>query len=131
VGGSNIESTGYYGKGGWGVYANEEPPSKSKASVMNRGGTRCNNCPGKGCYACPLYPVGEHPTYLANKAKREEKRAKRKAKKAQATNCIEQLDISVGTGAYIQNEDFSSLFSDDLSSFSDDSYSDFTEETTD
>ena len=62
VGGSNIESTGYFGKGGWGVYANQEMPSKSKASVMNRGGSRCNNCPGRGCYECPLYPVGEHPT---------------------------------------------------------------------
>jgi len=46
VGGSNIESTGWSGRGGWGVYANVEPPGKSKASIMNEGGMRCNNCPG-------------------------------------------------------------------------------------
>ena len=43
VGGSNIETTGYFGKGGWGVYANEAPPTKSKASIMNRGEMRCND----------------------------------------------------------------------------------------
>ena len=115
VGGSNIESTGYFGKGGWGVYANVEMPTKSKASVMNNGAMRCNNCPGRGCYECPLYPVGEHPTYLENAAKREAKKAARKAK--QATNCIEAMNMNdnSGLGGTIENVDFSDLFSDDSS----------------
>ena len=118
VSGSNIESTGYFGKGGWGVYANDDRPlGASQASVMQNGGSRCNNCPGKGCYECPLYPVGEHPTYLARLEKKAARKAKAKAR--QATNCIEAMDA--GAGGMILNEDSGSLFSEEYdSSFSTD-----------
>lgn len=52
VGGNFIESASvqtYYGrKDGVGG-------GPSKASIMNSGAMRCNNCPGKGCANCPLY----------------------------------------------------------------------------
>ena len=113
VSGSNIESSGYFGKGGWGVYANDDRPLG--ASQASNGGSRCNNCPGKGCYECPLYPVGEHPTYLARLEKKAARKAKAKAR--QATNCIEAMDA--GAGGMILNEDFGSLFSEEYdSSFS-------------
>ena len=29
---------------------------------------RCNNCPGKGCYDCPMFGVGENPIYQKRRA---------------------------------------------------------------
>ena len=113
VGGSNIEATGYEGRGGWGVYANEAAPQgPSKASIMS-GGTRCNNCPGRGCRDCPLYGVGQNPEYERRKKARK---AKRKMKSAG------QID-SLGVGNSLSDDvDLSKVFSDD--SFTDDT--DFT-----
>ncbi len=76
--------------------------------------------PGRGCYACPLYPTGQHPTYLKKQAEKENKKRARKAAKAsQATDCITPLLTSE---AYESEVDLSSIFSDtfddDTSTFS-------------
>lgn len=116
VGGSNIESTGWNGKGGWGVYANVEQPGKSKASIMN-GGTRCNNCPGRGCRTCPLYGVGENPEYARKKASR---RAKKKATSATMID-------TVGAGVSLEDDiDLSTIFTDDTT----DSFTETTDDRT-
>ena len=39
--------------------------------------SRCNNCPSRGCKNCPMYGVGDNPEFK----KKEEERAKRKAKR--------------------------------------------------
>ena len=121
VGGSNIEATGYYGKGGWGVYANEEAPSgRSKASIM-QGGTRCNNCPGRGCRDCPLYGVGENPEYARKKAARK---ARRKAKSGGMID-------SLGAGTSLSDDvDLSTIFSDGITSDFTDSFTTDDETTT-
>jgi len=69
---------------------------------------------GRGCYACPLYPTGEHPTYLKKAAEREAKKRARKA--SQATDCITPL-MTDGS-AYENDVDLSSIFSDDDSTLS-------------
>jgi ferredoxin len=111
VGGSNIEATGYYGSGGWGVYANQgRPSSESKASIM-KGGTRCNNCPGRGCRTCPLYGVGQNPEYARKKAARKTKR------KSNAATMIDSL----GPGNSLSEDiDLTSIFSGDSYTNSDD-----------
>ena len=114
VGGSNIESTGWNGRGGWGVYANMEQPGKSKASIMS-GGTRCNNCPGRGCRSCPLYGVGENPEYARKKAARK---AKRKATSAM------MIDGVGASNSLSDDVDLSTIFTDD-------SFTDTFTETTD
>ena len=50
--------------------------SFSKATAFDTGGTRCTNCPSRGCNACPMFGVGENPVYLERKAKREEMKQK-------------------------------------------------------
>ena len=37
-------------------------------------GTRCNNCPSRGCASCPMFGVGKNPVYLQRLASREEKK---------------------------------------------------------
>jgi len=110
VGGSNIESTGWSGRGGWGVYANMEPPGKSKASIMNGGGMRCNNCPGRGCRDCPLYGVGENPEFSRKKAARKAK------KKAKSGTMIDSLGSA---NSLSDDVDLSSIFSDETGTDSD------------
>ena len=111
VGGSNIEATGYYGSGGWGVYANQgRPSSQSKASIM-KGGTRCNNCPGRGCRTCPLYGVGQNPEYARKKAARKTKRQ---------SNAATMID-SLGPGNSLSDDiDLTSIFSGDSYTNTDD-----------
>ena len=41
-------------------------------------GTRCNNCPSRGCYDCPMYGVGKNPEYEKKEQQRKERLAKRK-----------------------------------------------------
>jgi len=118
VSGSNIESTGWNGRGGWGVYAKTETPGKSKASIMTGGGMRCNNCPGRGCKSCPLYGVGENPEFARKKAARKAK------KKAVSSTMIDSL----GAANSLSDEiDLSTIFSDDLTDT--DSFTDTSEDT--
>lgn len=39
---------------------------------------RCNNCPTRGCYNCPMYGVGKNPEFEKKEAARKERIAKRK-----------------------------------------------------
>jgi ferredoxin len=41
-------------------------------------GTRCNNCPTRGCANCPMYGVGLNPEYQKKEKLRKERMAKRK-----------------------------------------------------
>lgn len=45
--------------------------ARRKTKVMDSGVIRCEDCPGRGCQACPLYGVGENPAYLEKKSMRE------------------------------------------------------------
>ena len=45
--------------------------------ISSNKGSRCNNCPSKGCKDCPMYGVGSNPVFK----EREEKRLARIAKK--------------------------------------------------
>mmetsp|Transcript_2713 Transcript_2713/g.4684 ORF Transcript_2713/g.4684 Transcript_2713/m.4684 type:complete len:213 (+) Transcript_2713:49-687(+) len=48
--------------------------SATKAKFYDNAGTRCNNCPSRGCAQCPMFGVGENPIYLERKAAREQRR---------------------------------------------------------
>ena len=41
-------------------------------------GSRCNNCPSRGCRTCPMYGVGKNPEYEQREKERKERSAKRK-----------------------------------------------------
>jgi ferredoxin len=43
-------------------------------------GSRCNNCPSRGCADCPMYGVGKNPYFEAKEKARKEKLARRKLK---------------------------------------------------
>ena len=43
-------------------------------------GSRCNNCPSRGCADCPMYGVGKNPYFEAKEKTRKEKAARRKLK---------------------------------------------------
>jgi ferredoxin len=43
-------------------------------------GSRCNNCPSRGCADCPMYGVGKNPYFEAKEKARKEKVARRKLK---------------------------------------------------
>jgi ferredoxin len=43
-------------------------------------GSRCNNCPSRGCADCPMYGVGKNPYFEAKEKARKEKAARRKLK---------------------------------------------------
>lgn len=46
-----------------------------RTTVMDSGIMRCEDCPGRGCAACPMYGVGENPEYIRKKKLREAKQA--------------------------------------------------------
>lgn len=41
-------------------------------------GSRCSNCPSRGCYDCPMYGVGENPEFEKKEKARKQKIAKRR-----------------------------------------------------
>jgi ferredoxin len=43
-------------------------------------GSRCNNCPSRGCADCPMYGVGKNPYFEAKEKARKEKLARKKLK---------------------------------------------------
>jgi len=43
-------------------------------------GSRCNNCPSKGCEDCPMFGVGKNPAFQKREEERKQKQAKRKVK---------------------------------------------------
>jgi ferredoxin len=40
--------------------------------------SRCNNCPSRGCYNCPMYGVGKNPEFERKEKLRKERMAKRR-----------------------------------------------------
>jgi len=44
-------------------------------------GSRCNNCPSRGCKDCPMYGVGKNPYFEKKEQERKEKAARRRMKK--------------------------------------------------
>ena len=41
-------------------------------------GTRCNNCPSRGCKNCPMYGIGKNPEFERREKERKRKREERK-----------------------------------------------------
>jgi ferredoxin len=41
-------------------------------------GTRCNNCPSRGCKSCPMYGVGLNPDFLKKEQERKDRIAKKR-----------------------------------------------------
>lgn len=41
-------------------------------------GTRCNNCPSRGCQTCPMYGVGKNPVFEKKEKERKERLAKKR-----------------------------------------------------
>mmetsp|Transcript_56974 Transcript_56974/g.130830 ORF Transcript_56974/g.130830 Transcript_56974/m.130830 type:complete len:299 (-) Transcript_56974:125-1021(-) len=52
----------------------QEFAATSFATKAFSSGVRCGNCPGRGCSECPMFGVGENPTYLQRKRRREKRR---------------------------------------------------------
>ena len=52
------------------------PETKAKYYGSLAMGTRCNNCPSRGCSMCPMFGVGQNPVYQKRVAAREEKKAR-------------------------------------------------------
>ena len=49
-------------------------------------GSRCNNCPSRGCKDCPMYGVGRNPAFEKREAERKEKLAKRRVEDERKLN---------------------------------------------
>lgn len=43
-------------------------------------GSRCNNCPSKGCKECPMYGIGKNPYFEKREQERKEKRITKRIK---------------------------------------------------
>ena len=41
-------------------------------------GSRCNNCPSRGCKTCPMYGVGQNPEFQRKEKERKARDAKRR-----------------------------------------------------
>lgn len=58
--------------------------------ISSNKGYRCNNCPTKGCYECPMFSVGGgNPNYIA---KRKEMARRRKERKMAALKDLNAID---------------------------------------
>jgi len=85
------------------------PETKAKHYGSLSMGTRCNNCPGRGCAECPMFGVGENPEYQRRVKMREEKRAASGATRAaeaekQRASVIDEL-LSADYNAEATEED--------------------------
>ena len=52
------------------------PPQQISGNM----GSRCNNCPSRGCRTCPMYGVGKNPEYERKEKVRKENLAKKRIK---------------------------------------------------
>jgi ferredoxin len=64
------------------------PPQRISGNM----GSRCNNCPSRGCKDCPMYGVGKNPVFEAKELERKQRMAKRKLR-AQRENEQKQVDL--------------------------------------
>ncbi|CAM9691971.1 unnamed protein product [Chrysoparadoxa australica] len=62
-------------------------------TISGNQGSRCGNCPSRGCYRCPMYGVGFNPEFLAKKEKLEARKKEklRLEKLAQDDSSITEL----------------------------------------
>ena len=73
----NIDFNNYAAfKRGWTGQEVAVPETKAKYYGSLAMGTRCNNCPSRGCAQCPMFGVGQNPIYLRREAEREERKKK-------------------------------------------------------
>ncbi|CAN0106716.1 unnamed protein product [Scytosiphon promiscuus] len=62
--------------------------------ISGNQGMRCDNCPSRGCYECPMFSVGNNPEYTKRKEERKAKRlAKRKKEREELTGEIKSADL--------------------------------------
>lgn len=75
---ARLVSQGEYG--GLGLSHRVGGPNSFTApqKISGNMGTRCNNCPTRGCANCPMYGVGLNPEYQRKEKLRKERMAKRK-----------------------------------------------------
>jgi ferredoxin len=75
---ARLVSQGEYG--GLGLSHRVGGPNSFTApqKISGNMGTRCNNCPTRGCANCPMYGVGLNPEYQKKEKLRKERMAKRK-----------------------------------------------------
>mmetsp|Transcript_5134 Transcript_5134/g.7149 ORF Transcript_5134/g.7149 Transcript_5134/m.7149 type:complete len:395 (-) Transcript_5134:667-1851(-) len=63
-------SSGYQAKyGGGAVFTDQQ-------IISGNMGSRCNNCPSRGCKNCPMFGVGKNPDFIKKEEKRKERLAK-------------------------------------------------------
>lgn len=61
-------------------------------SISGNMGSRCNNCPTRGCKSCPMYGVGKNPEY-EKREKRREERALKKRIRNQRESAEKSVDL--------------------------------------
>ncbi|CAN0388559.1 unnamed protein product, partial [Pylaiella littoralis] len=63
-------------------------------TISGNQGMRCENCPSRGCYACPMFGVGNNPDYTKRKAERKAKRmALRRKEKEELSGEIKTAEL--------------------------------------
>ncbi|KAL7541926.1 hypothetical protein ACHAWF_013147 [Thalassiosira exigua] len=72
---SQSEGTAYQAKYGGGALFTDQQV------ISGNMGSRCNNCPSRGCKNCPMFGVGLNPEFQKREAKRKEKLARAEMKK--------------------------------------------------
>lgn len=63
-------SSGYQAKYGGGALFTDQQ------IISGNMGSRCNNCPTRGCAKCPMFGVGKNPEFIKKEEKRKERLAK-------------------------------------------------------
>lgn len=69
----NINSKARLVGGESGPKAFSRPPK-----ISGNMGSRCNNCPSRGCAKCPMYGVGKNPAFEKREKEREERAARKR-----------------------------------------------------
>lgn len=90
-------------------------------------GTRCNNCPGRGCASCPMFGVGRNPVYLKRQKQREERKIKsgqaaREQADRESQNKMDILFRSEGEVDETFSEDSTPAFDGDFNTIFDEVY---------
>ena len=89
-------------KRGWTGQEVAVPETQAKYYGSLAMGTRCNNCPSRGCASCPMFGVGKNPIYLQRAKAREEKKiASGAAQREKADKrAAERIDTIYADGEY-------------------------------
>ena len=89
-------------------------------------GSRCNNCPSRGCAKCPMFGVGKNPVYQRREKVRLERKKKSGAAAREAADREAQQRIDIlygrdgaatagvgGAAGALDDDAFAALFADD------------------